>query len=281
MDYLSRDEILADLSITLSAESKILLEQLGVEVTFNEPAKTPIGQDFDLLHHYIYKRVWKDAAPAADPQHIIHRVIGFLDRIERADNWEITGGFTVSVMKSHARLQLLADTVEAYRCLDDGEAITLSHAELLTGMSTASIRNAASRGDISIHHNTDTDDTYVEDGQIQMETWLTSRTGYRQPPKAPSAITSQTVLVPFAADGSYFSPACRMRKGYHIGKRGGKGVMAQRYISDYWRTLSELQKMKKPYWRRPSPTSGVPGTVIGRSWGNIDRATLEGQLRET
>jgi hypothetical protein len=277
-DYITQDEMFADLAVLLDIEAAVLREQLGIIVEFGEPYQTPIGNDFKVLHRYICTGVWEGIDPS-NREYLIHRVFGFLDRVERAENWEIIIEFTVQAVKAHARLQRLVETAEAYRCLDDEEDVTLNQGTLLTGMTEASIRNAASRGDVNLtHHAEHPGITWIEDGRVTVREWITSRAGYRRRPTVLSESSEEAVRVPFAADGSYFSPACRMRHGYQVGKRGGKGVMAQRYMPDYWEALEALRRMDKPYWRRPSATSGVPGTVLGRSWGSIDRSSIEVEL---
>lgn len=280
-EYQSQGEMFADLAKLLVIESKISQKQFDIVITFNEPQTIPIGHDFAALHQYVYKRVWENA-DLSERQYLIQRVFGFLARISMAEEYEIIVDISYADMKSHARLQQLVDTAEAYRCLEEDEAITLKHVILLTGMEEASIRNAASRGDIKFTYDEDYPGvTFIEDGDIPIVEWITTRTGYRHPPETLSSDEGEIVRVPFAADGSYFSPSCRMRKGFQIGKRNGKGILKQRYVSDYWTALEELEKMDKldkPYWRRPSPSSGVPGTVAGRSWGSVDRSMLEEQL---
>jgi hypothetical protein len=279
-EYLTQSEMFTDLKSVLVLESKVLAEQLNIIINFDELEVTPVSNDFEVLHNYVYKRIW-DGTNLPKKQDLIHRVFGFLARIEQAESWEIFF-FTAGEMKPHARLKQLVDTAEAYRCLEEDEALTLKHAVLLTGMGEASIRNAASKGEISFDYfESYPGVTFLEDGNISVVDWVTSRTGYRHQPDALSTTSTEVVRVPFASDGSYFSPGCRMRKGFQIGKRDGKGVLKQRYISDYWSALKELSKMEeveKSYWRRPSPFSGVPSTVTGRSWGSVDRAMLEEQL---
>ncbi len=67
-----------------------------------------------------------------------------------------------------------------------------------------------------------------------------------------------TVRVPVAKDGTFFSPECRRKRGYQIGPKG-----SEQWVADYWRALEELKTMKPPKWRRPSAASGRPGIVTG------------------
>ncbi|MEN8261761.1 MAG: hypothetical protein ABFS02_14550, partial [Pseudomonadota bacterium] len=78
-----------------------------------------------------------------------------------------------------------------------------------------------------------------------------------------------TVLVPEAGDGTRFLPELRRRKGYQIGPKG-----AERYVSDYFQALRELQTMTPPYWRRPSRSTHVYGIVKGVAWRSISRQHL-------
>lgn len=67
-----------------------------------------------------------------------------------------------------------------------------------------------------------------------------------------------TVRVPVAKDGTFFSPECRRKRGYQIGPKG-----SEQWVADYWRALEELKTMKPPKWRRPSAASGRSGIVTG------------------
>ena len=70
-----------------------------------------------------------------------------------------------------------------------------------------------------------------------------------------------TYLVPQAKDGSFFSFSCKLSRGFKIGKKG-----EEVYVEDFEEALKQLQQMPKPYWRRPSPSSGIAGIVSGSTW---------------
>ena len=78
------------------------------------------------------------------------------------------------------------------------------------------------------------------------------------------------IFVPEAADGSRFLPDLRQATGFQIGPKGD-----ERMIEDYEEALEELAHMKKPAWRRPSPTSNIRSVITGIRWVRIDRSTLD------
>lgn len=287
MDVLTLEEIRADLSKLLDFESKVLKQVFAIDYRPPDPLETPIGNDMVVLYQYVYERT-VSSRHVEDLDYTIRRVHGFLNRIDNAVEWEIVLEFTGSDDRAYQRLYELVETAWAYYNLEEEvDGITLRHASLLTGMNEASIRNAASAGAISLARYEDHPEiTYVADGARDIAEWITSRKGYRQPPQLPKATGQEQVRVPFAADGSYFSPSCRMRGGYQIGKRGEKGPLRQRYVSDYWQALKALEAMAavdtkgrtKAYWRRPSATSKTPGTVVARAWGSVDKSVIDSDL---
>lgn len=80
---------------------------------------------------------------------------------------------------------------------------------------------------------------------------------------------SDYVDVPKAADGSIFAPCLRRSKGYRIGPKG-----SEVWVAEYFEALDELSRARPPRWRRPSPTSGVPGIVTGICKVRVEIDTL-------
>ncbi len=62
-------------------------------------------------------------------------------------------------------------------------------------------------------------------------------------------------------DTSFDLITCRRPRGYQVGRKGH-----ERWFAEYDDAIRELLKMKRPYWRRPSLTSGRFGIVVGVSW---------------
>jgi hypothetical protein len=80
------------------------------------------------------------------------------------------------------------------------------------------------------------------------------------------------MLVPEAADGTLFTPDLARPDGtFRIGPKDD-----ERVVKGYRDALSELRRMDKPYWRRPSATSGIPGIVVGVRWVEVDSVPKAG-----
>ena len=267
-----------DLSRVLLFDLKVTNTIYSVDVLELDIKQTPIFKDFETAFKYALERIDSDL-PSAEMRDLLHRCTGYLRRINNAEEMESNLDFLVPDANALYRLERLIDTAYAHYCLDGDEPIILSQGYLLTGMGIQSIRNAASKGEISLTKNEHYPGvTFIDDGSMDVVTWIKSRKGYRHKPNSLDTQSEDVVRVPFASDGTFFSPECRMTKGFQIGKRNGKGPMKQRYVSDYWQALKDLETMEKPHWRRPSKTTGVPGTVTGRTWGNVDRKTILKQL---
>lgn len=78
----------------------------------------------------------------------------------------------------------------------------------------------------------------------------------------------ETIEVPVASDGSFFSPRLKRLRGYQIGAKG-KEV----YVDDFLEALGRLREMPTPHWRRPN-VNGIPGIVAGIGWKSIPRQQL-------
>jgi hypothetical protein len=83
-------------------------------------------------------------------------------------------------------------------------------------------------------------------------------------------IYGHMVLVPVAADGTFFHPGLKRRRGYQIGSKEN-----EYYVSTYEDALERLKTMApKPYWRRPN-LKGIPGIVAGVAWKEIPQQELD------
>jgi hypothetical protein len=255
-----------DLSVTNTLYS--------IDISLIEIPLTPIYKDFEIIFDYTITREDMSLGES-EMRELLNRSIGYLRRVNDAEEMEINLKFYVAEMNSLYRLERLVDTAFATYCMDEDETLTLDQVYLLTGMTHQSIKNAATKREIALGKIEEYPGViFVEDGSTKATEWIKSRKGYRHKPDAISTDSENTVRVPFAADGTYFSPECRMNKGFQIGKRNGKVAMKQRYILDYWDALKALEDMESPHWRRPSKTTGVPGTVTGRRWGNVEKTTI-------
>lgn len=83
-------------------------------------------------------------------------------------------------------------------------------------------------------------------------------------PSAPTASSKKAapVMVPFAADGTYFNPSLkRKRTGrFTVGEKGH--LVA---FDDFESALDHLKSMKQAYWLRPNP-AGNWGIVTAVRW---------------
>jgi hypothetical protein len=83
-------------------------------------------------------------------------------------------------------------------------------------------------------------------------------------------VNGHMVLVPMAADGTFFHPGLKRRRGYQIGSKEN-----EYYISTYEDALERLKTMEpKPYWRRPN-VKGIPGIVAGVAWKEVPQKELD------
>lgn len=72
----------------------------------------------------------------------------------------------------------------------------------------------------------------------------------------------ESLLVPYARDGTWFHPGLAYSDGnYRIGQRG-----EERVIRSYRLALRELRQMPVACWRRPSPRTGLFSVVSAVQW---------------
>lgn len=106
--------------------------------------------------------------------------------------------------------------------------------------------------------------------------WLADRNGYR-PTKPYTENQSidhnikddEIVIVPFAADGTFFPQNCARAGHYRIGPKGDEHPYDDKYDA-----LAKLRKMHKARWRRPN-SNGIPGIVTAREWKPISQEEFE------
>lgn len=110
--------------------------------------------------------------------------------------------------------------------------------------------------------------TLISGGRSQLVTvllddayaWLKKRRSFTDTHQI-SDENSGSYSVPEARDGSIFDACCRTSRGYRVGKKG-----QEKEYEKYEDALNALREMPKPYWPRPSPTSGIFGIVTGTAW---------------
>ena len=171
-------------------------------------------------------------------------------------------------------LPTLIDEARARLTLDNGEPLTLGQVGILVGQTENSVQKAAARSDFEVIVDV-LGRRLVEADEILA--WLPKR-GYLETQDPATYIEAEEdkveyVLVPVAADGSWFSPSCRMSRGFSIGPKGG-----EQKVSDYWKALDILRTKALPHWRRPA-SDGTFGIVSGRGWQSVPRALVDRQLK--
>lgn len=82
-------------------------------------------------------------------------------------------------------------------------------------------------------------------------------------------ILEEPVFVPVARDGSVFHPGLTRNGTYTVGPKGD-----EKHLADYTGALQELQRMPRPYWRRPNDQGGW-GVVRGIEWKRFEKRQLE------
>lgn len=150
----------------------------------------------------------------------------------------------------------------------DERRLTVREMGWLARMSERSVRNAMLEGDDRLEVIKDGFNVFVD--PTTADTWLARRRGY-VPTRIPRSSPDDSVLVPVAKDGSIFSAQCRRSQGYQIGKKGG-----EQYIEDIWEARDALERMNKPYWRRPNE-HGRFGIVTGLRWESIPKEQFLGR----
>lgn len=178
----------------------------------------------------------------------------------------------------HKSLSLTLDMIEPCQGFCTGDhftGLTLYELALLARMTVQGVKNELRKPNSpntryeNMNKNDDTQDSSLKIPNLvtvdvrEAYQWLKQRRGFIDTYEVNSPKDSQeeTYLVPQAKDGSFFSPACRSSKGFKIGKKG-----EEIYMESFEQALKQLNDMPKPYWRRPSPTSGISGIVGGTAW---------------
>ncbi|MAC32064.1 MAG: hypothetical protein CME38_00475 [Haliea sp.] len=130
----------------------------------------------------------------------------------------------------------------------DGEdlyGLTVHQAALLGGVSEQAVRNAMARSDWFKMEAEQHGKSIPIEKALR---WLQARPGFEV---APEPGGEGDLLVPVAADGSYFSRSCEQRSGFKIGPKGD-----EKYYKSFDAALDvmgTLQAAGKPvYFRRPN-----------------------------
>lgn len=143
--------------------------------------------------------------------------------------------------------------------------LTVFELSLLARISIQGVRNELQKPGAPKAQKADSGLVTVD--PLEAHQWLMGRRGFTDTYSI--ATDEEGLLVPIAKDGSIFDTSCRQGAGYKIGKKG-----EERYVEIYTEALDFLVNMPKAYWRRPSPTSGVPGIVSASSWARKTRKEL-------
>lgn len=182
----------------------------------------------------------------------------------------------------HGILEHLNRMVFARYLLDRGEGLTYGQVAVLVGAKEGTVAQAAKRDAFHTDHS---EGRPKVSGDRLLE-WLMAR-GYR-PTVYPEELQQdgsgnaddperadeeEAVLVPVAADGTWFHPTYRRAKGYQLGRKG-----REQYVGDYWAALDILARHPgSAYWRRPN-SIGNFGIVRAVRWEPVARALLEREL---
>lgn len=157
--------------------------------------------------------------------------------------------------------------VEYWEDLPDGlaEGLTIHELSLLTGLEEQSVRNALSK-DKTVTRAVGKHSKVLEIPPQEALAWMRGKGRFMEyePPRSKAHIS-----VPVAQDGSFFNATLKLKKGFAIGKK-----TEEHYYDTFEEALAALEKMPKPYWRRPSKTTGVPGIVRGVRWESRTRSEL-------
>lgn len=170
---------------------------------------------------------------------------------------------------------------ESYAKLDqffdesDSKYLSFYELSMLADMSDMAVRNATRSQGKDYLKITKCNGRTVVESPIAAD-WLADRNGYRptKPDIEASPIDSdlehqELVIVPFAADGTFFPQNCARKGHYRIGPKGDEHSYGDKYAA-----LAKLREMHKARWRRPN-SNGIPGIVTAREWKSISRAEFE------
>ena len=186
---------------------------------------------------------------------------------------DLDEGFAVGIHYRGLIKSIMALATARWK-VDRGHPLMLNEIALLVGFNERSVMSAATRGEFK---------SEVHDGRRWVDTeealkWMLPR-GYlptEMPAEeivaAPEAPAEEMVFVPVAADQTFFSPDCRVGKGYTIGAKG-----SEQKVVDYFEALHALSQMPIAYWRRAN-ASGNWGIVRGVDWHRVTKSSLDRAL---
>ena len=264
-------------------------------------------QDLNAFANYGIQPTWYAQDMTDDPNddHAELQAI----RIE----WRNVGAKVDAICADIDRLELLApprddnspalkdlletrDRARARLKFDAGEPMTIHELAALSKVTVKRIQNA-------VYAKTEEAPVVAKSGLIShdaCETWLAARDylpsiwqeiaalGPLQPNwgedvvyEAPAAnqVFDDYVMVPVAADGTFFHPALARKSGgreggYTIGAKGAEEV-----VHGFEAALEALTKMVTPRWRRPNPESGNWGIVSGQTWKRLRASEFDALIR--
>lgn len=173
-------------------------------------------------------------------------------------------------LAARARHELVIDDGVSMRelfDLDDDFEYTSGQIELrelaaIADMSVQSVRNDISKSATPIKFRSSEGAHYTSVSEAK--NWLKQRNSFKPTINFIELYEREqrdgTLYVPVAKDGTHFSSACRMTRGYQIGDKG-----AERYIESFIEARSELLYMPQAKWRRPNE-KGNFGIVTAVEW---------------
>ncbi|MCW8107150.1 hypothetical protein OPS25_01360 [Alteromonas ponticola] len=155
---------------------------------------------------------------------------------------------------------------ELFELEDDFEytsgQIELRELAAIADMSVQSVRNDISKSAAPIKFRSSEGKHYTS--VAEAKSWLKQRNSFKPTINFNELHEREqrdgTLYVPVAKDGTHFSSACRMTRGYQIGDKG-----AERYIESFKEARSELLYMPQAKWRRPNE-KGNFGIVTAVEW---------------
>lgn len=171
-------------------------------------------------------------------------------------------------------LHRLNDLARLRLKIDLGDQLTLAEIASLLELKEATVATAAIRAQFPTEVTKERRWATPRD----VMPWLTARgyvpTTIEEASGATKASPTDFVVVPVAADGTWFSPACRQGAAFKIGPK-----FQEQKIEDYWQALDVLiNQMSVPKWRRRNE-AGNWGIVSQRSFERVARADIEKMLR--
>lgn len=159
--------------------------------------------------------------------------------------------------------------------LDDDFEVTTGQIEIrelsaIADMSVQSIRNDISKSGATITFHSSEGKYYTSVSEAKE--WLKQRNSFKPTINFNELDENEkrdnTLYVPMAKDGTFFSHKCKMTRGYQVGDKG-----SEQYFESFREARNELLMMDQAKWRRPNE-KGNFGIVSGVEWKFIPKAEV-------